>query len=178
MQLPFSLNQWIEDNRDDLRPPVANKQIWIDDDMIVMIIGGGNERTDFHDDPLPEFFYQLKGSMNLKIMDEPGKPARDMAINEGEVFFLPGHVRHSPQRKDPDSIGLVVEVGRKEGQLDGFEWFCQSCHQLVHRVEVQVASIVDDLPPLFEAFYADVGARTCSRCGSVHLGQQSPEVRG
>ncbi len=178
MQAPFSLQQWIADNRDDLRRPVANKQIWLDDDMIVMIIGGGNERTDFHDDPFPEFFHQLKGSMVLRIMDNEGSPPRDVPINEGEVFFLAPNVRHSPQRKDPDGIGLVVEVGRTEGQLDGFEWFCLNCNSLVHRVEVQVKSIVDDLPPLFEAFYADVGARTCPKCGEVHPGAAAAEVAG
>jgi 3-hydroxyanthranilate 3,4-dioxygenase len=171
VQLPFSLTGWIEDNRADLRPPVANKQIWIDDDMIVMIVGGGNERTDFHDDPLPEFFHQLEGSMILRIMDEEGSPPRDVPIDAGEVFFLPPHVRHSPQRKDPDGIGMVVEVGRKQGQLDGFEWYCQDCNHVVHRVEVQLASIVDDLPPLFEAFYADIDARTCANCGAVHPGK-------
>ncbi|GIS98952.1 MAG: hypothetical protein CM1200mP26_06650 [Acidimicrobiales bacterium] len=30
-----------------LTPPVANKQIWRDADMIVMIVGGGNQRNDF-----------------------------------------------------------------------------------------------------------------------------------
>ena len=56
---PFRLQQWIDEHRDELRPPVANKQVWREADMIVMIVGGGNERNDFHDDPREEFFYQI-----------------------------------------------------------------------------------------------------------------------
>ena len=166
-QPPFSLSRWIEDNRELLRPPVSNQQIWADKDLIVMIVGGGNERTDFHDDPRGEFFYQLAGDMNLRIMPEAGPP-EDLPIREGDVFYLPPHVRHSPQRPDTDSIGLVVEMDRVEGELDGFEWFCPDCEALIHRVEVQLASIVTDLPPLFDAFYADESARTCGQCGTVH----------
>ena len=168
---PFDLQGWIDEHRHELRPPVANKQIWQDSDMIVMVVGGGNRRTDYHDDPRPEFFHQIEGSMVLRIMEDEGRPPVDLEIQAGEVFLLPPGVRHSPQRADPDGIGLVVEYARSEGEVDGFEWYCGSCHHLVHRVEVQLTSIVDDLPPLFEAFYDDLGARTCTRCGVVHPGE-------
>jgi len=165
---PFSLARWIDDHADMLKPPVSNQQVYEDADLIVMIVGGGNSRTDYHDDPLEEFFYQLKGDMNLRIMDRPGEPPRDMQICEGDIYLLPAHLRHSPQRLDPESIGLVVEYSRPPGSLDGFEWFCHQCHALLHRTEVQLDSIVDDLPPLFEAFYGSVEARTCGGCGSLH----------
>ena len=167
MRQPFNFAAWIEEHADDLKPPVSNKQIWPGTDMIVMVVGGGNERTDYHDDPREEFFYQLKGDMNLRIR-EPGEPADDLWIREGDIFLLPPRVRHSPQRPDPESIGLVVEYARSEHELDGFEWFCDNCNALVHRVEVQLTSIVDDLPPLFDAFYNSVEARTCPECGTVH----------
>ena len=60
---------------------------------------------------------------------------------------------------------------RPEGVLDGFEWYCLKCDGLVHRIEVQLKSIVDDLPPLFSAFYAGEKLRTCSHCGTVHPGK-------
>ncbi len=164
---PFNLAKWIEEHADELKPPVANKQIWLDGEMIVMIVGGGNQRTDYHDDPRDEFFYQLKGDMILKVR-EAGQAAEDLVIAEGDVFVLPAHVRHSPQRPDPDSIGLVVEYSRPDGAVDGFEWYCDNCNSLVHRVEVQLQSIEDDLPPLFDAFYASEAARTCDDCGTVH----------
>ena len=95
---PFSLSAWIDDHRAELTPPVANRQIWREADMIVMIVGGGNERNDFHDDPREEFFFQIKGDMNLVIWPEQGTEPFDMPIREGEVYLLPPHVRHSPQR--------------------------------------------------------------------------------
>ena len=89
--------------------------------------------------------------------------------------MLPPHVRHSPQRPVPGSVGLVVEAPRVGDMLDGFEWFCFGCGDLVHRVEVPVTNIVTDLPPLFDAFYSDESARTCGACGALHPGREPPE---
>jgi 3-hydroxyanthranilate 3,4-dioxygenase len=89
--------------------------------------------------------------------------------------MLPPHARHSPQRPVEGSVGLVVEGARMPEMRDGFEWFCFKCGALVHRVEVQVKDIVKDLPPLYEAFYADEKARTCKKCGAVHPGKTPPD---
>ena len=169
---PFDLMAWVADHRAELTPPVANKQVWRDADMIVMMVGGGNERNDFHEDPREEFFFQLKGDMILWIWPEAGTPPYPMPIREGEVYLLPPRLRHSPQRPDPDSIGLVVEYQRPAGELDAFEWPCPACHRLVHRVELQVQAIDKDLPPLFAAFHADEAARTCGHCDTVHPGRE------
>lgn len=171
LRRPFNLHKWIDEHRDELRPPVANKQIWREADMIVMIVGGGNQRNDFHDDPREEFFYQIKGDMNLWLWPEHGAEPHEMPIREGEVYLLPPRLRHSPQRPDPDSIGLVVEYQRDIGELDGFEWACENCAHLVHRVELQVQEIDKDLPPLFEAFNNDEDARTCPNCATLHPGK-------
>lgn len=169
---PFNFNKWIEENREELRPPVANKMIFEDTNMIVMVIGGGNTRVDFHDDPVEEFFYQVKGDMVLKVWED--HEVIDVVIREGEVYMLPPHVRHSPQRPDPESIGLVVEGNRADDQEDGFEWFCFNCNHLVHRVQVELNDIVKDLPPLFDAFHQDMNSRTCPNCGEVHPGKGKP----
>jgi 3-hydroxyanthranilate 3,4-dioxygenase len=170
---PFNFQRWIDANQQFLKPPVSNKQLFDQTSgMVVMIVGGPNQRVDFHDDPVEEFFYQLKGDMLLKIADR-GK-VYDVPIREGEVFLLPPHARHSPQRPVPGSVGLVVEGTRRESDRDGFEWFCMSCGALVHRVEVQVRDIVKDLPPLFQAFYGDRAARTCRSCGALHPGKEPP----
>ena len=54
--------------------------------------------------------------MILRIMEQVGKPPIDVEINEGEIFFLPAHTRHSPQRLEPGSIGLVIEPARPPRQ--------------------------------------------------------------
>jgi 3-hydroxyanthranilate 3,4-dioxygenase len=169
---PFNFMRWIEQHRQLLKPPVGNKLLFEDCGMIVQVVGGPNQRVDFHDDPAEEFFYQLQGNMLLKVAD--GGRIHDIPIREGEVFLLPPHIRHSPQRPVPGSVGLVVEGARGPGVKDGFEWFCFACGALVHRVEIDVANIVDDLPPLFAAFYRDEGARTCRRCGAMHPGREPP----
>lgn len=170
---PFSLQRWIDDHRDQLTPPVSNRQVFRDAEMIIMMVGGGNQRNDFHIDPREEFFYQLHGDMELWIWPEHGTAPTPMPIREGEIYLLPPNVRHSPQRPDPDSIGLVVEYQRPAGVLDAFEWHCFECQQLVHRVEIQVQAIDRDLPPLFEAFFGDESARTCPSCGAIHPGKQA-----
>ncbi len=171
---PFNFDDWIERNKDQLKPPVANKQLFDEKTgMVVMIVGGPNTRVDFHDDPVEEFFYQLKGDMMLKIAE--GGKIYDVTIREGDVFLLPPHARHSPQRPVPGSIGLVVEGTRRPGDLDGFEWFCFECGERVHRVEVELNDIVKDLPPLFKAFYESTESRICKNCGAVHPGKEPPE---
>lgn len=169
----FNLDQWISENADRLKPPACNATVWEDHDFIVMVIGGPNQRLDYHDDPVEEFFYQLKGNMFLRTMIErDGKNTiEDVHIREGEVLLLPKHVRHSPQRPEAGSIGLVVEYKRPPGAKDGFEWYCLECNHLVSRVEVILKSIVNDLPPLFNAFYEDEKRRTCGQCGAVHPGK-------
>ena len=172
-QSPFNFTAWIKDNQHLLKPPVANKQLFdTGNGMVVMIVGGPNQRVDFHDDPVEEFFYQIKGDMVLKIADR-GK-IEDIVIREGDVFLLPPHLRHSPQRPVDGSVGLVVEGTRQPTSTDGFEWFCFDCGERVHRVELVIKDIVKDLPPLFSAFYESTESRTCEACGTVHPGKEPP----
>ncbi|MBV8030166.1 MAG: 3-hydroxyanthranilate 3,4-dioxygenase [Betaproteobacteria bacterium] len=166
----FNFTRWIEANAHLLKPPVGNKMVFErSQDLIVMVVGGPNARTDYHDDPYEEFFYQLRGDIVLRVMEDGGP--REVPIREGEILLLPGHVRHSPQRA-AGSVGLVVEKVRPREVDDGFEWFCPACHALVHRVSVNVQDIVSDLPPLFEDFYASEAKRTCPSCGHRHPGKR------
>lgn len=168
----FNFQQWIDANKEKLKPPVGNVQVWEDGEMMVTVVGGPNNRQDYHDDPTEEFFYQLKGDIFLRLIEAPGKPPIEVPIKEGEIFLLPKHMRHSPQRLKPGTIGVVVEMPRPEGAMDGFEWYCQNCHYLVHRAEVKLKSIVRDLPPLFEQFYGNENLRKCGHCGAIHPGKQ------
>jgi 3-hydroxyanthranilate 3,4-dioxygenase len=170
MQEPISFPEWLKDNQHSLKPPVGNKQLFpTGDDFIVMIVGGPNQRTDYHVDPYEEYFYQIKGNMHVKVMTSGGP--QDVHIREGSMWMLPRNTPHSPQRPEEGSIGLVVERVREEGTLEKFQWYCPACHYLVHEVEVQVRSIVDDLPPLFQAFYDNEQIRRCPNCGTVHPGK-------
>ena len=164
----FNFSAWIDRHAHLLKPPVGNQLVFAEaEDLVVQVVGGPNARSDYHDDPHEEFFYQLRGNMTLRIIDE-GRP-RDVPIREGEILLVPAHLRHSPQRPEAGSVGLVVEKVRPAGVQDGFEWYCPRCAALVHRVEVNVKNLVTDLPPLFEAFYS--GKRECPKCGYLHPGK-------
>lgn len=172
---PFNLDRWIADNAHLLQPPVGNRLLHDEQGMIVMVIGGPNTRSDFHDDPVQEWFYQLRGDMLLKIAE--GGEFHDVVLREGDVFLLPPHTRHSPQRPQAGSVGLVVEAPRMSGMKDGFEWFCFDCGRLLHRAEVALmhpAAIVETLPGVFDAFHDDTAARSCGHCGALHPGRGKP----
>jgi 3-hydroxyanthranilate 3,4-dioxygenase len=162
---PFNLNQWIEDNRHLLKPPVGNQSVYKDaGDFIVMIVGGPNSRKDFHYNEGEELFFQLQGDVVVRIQEE-GKIV-DIPIKEGDMFLLPGRTPHSPQR-GADTVGLVVEIKRKTQEMDGFMWFCEHCDNKLYEEFLNVTDIVAQLPPLMERFYSDVHKRTCTKCGTV-----------
>ena len=68
---PFNLNKWIDENRHLLKPPVANKNLYVDSgDYIVMIVAGPNARKDYHYNETEELFYQLEGSIKVVIQED------------------------------------------------------------------------------------------------------------
>jgi len=160
---PINFKSWIEENRHLLKPPVGNKVVYKDTELIIMVVGGPNTRKDYHIDEGEEFFYQLEGGMVLRIMED-GKP-KDLAINEGEIFLLPPKVPHSPQRFE-NTVGLVVERKRQEGELDAFQWYCDECNELLYEEYFQLTDIVKQLPPIFEEFWNNDAARSCKSCST------------
>lgn len=162
--MPFNLRAWIDANRDALRPPVCNKQMFVGSEFIVQVVGGPNARDDYHHDEGPELFYQVEGEMLLRTIQD-GKRV-DIPIRAGDIFLLPPRVPHSPQRF-ANTAGLVVERQRRPDELDGFMWFCPACDHKLHEEFLHIADIVADLPPVFERFYSNAAARTCKRCGTV-----------
>ena len=161
----INFKQWIDDNRQLLKPPVGNKLVYDDhEDFIIMVVGGPNARKDFHYNEGEEFFHQLEGDMILRVMDD-GKVV-DIPIREGEIFLLPPKVPHSPQRP-ANTVGLVVEKKRKGEELDGFQWYCENCGNKLYEEYFHLKDIVSQLPPIMEKFYSSVELRTCKECGAV-----------
>lgn len=161
---PINFKKWIDENRHLLKPPVGNKQVYADGDMIIMVVGGPNGRKDYHYNETPEFFYQVEGDITVKIIDDG--EFRDVNIKEGEIFLLPGKVPHSPQRP-ANTIGLVVEQVRAPEAIDALEWYCENCHNKLARKEFAMKNIVTELPVKMEEFFNDLDARTCDSCGTV-----------
>lgn len=179
--MPFNLQQWIDDHREQLKPPVCNKQIFEQDDYIVMVVGGPNNRSDFHYNETPELFFQLEGEMVLSIVnseeqdcyptlcDDTAKRSEktvefiDIPIKAGEIFLLPPKVLHSPQRFE-NSVGLVVEQKRAQGQQDALFWFCPQCKAPLYNEQFYLDNIETDLPIIFDNFYSKTENCQCKKC--------------
>ncbi len=162
---PFNFKHWIDEHRHLLKPPVMNQVVYKENDnFIVMVVGGPNKRKDFHYNETEEFFYQLEGNIVVKIVED-GKIV-DMHINEGDIFLLPPRTPHSPRRTE-GSIGLVMEIKRPEEMLDGFQWYCENCDNLLYEERLPVQDIVRDLPIVMNRFYENKELCTCKKCGAV-----------
>ena len=161
---PFNFKQWIDDNRHLLKPPVGNQCVYNDDDFIVMVVGGPNSRKDYHWDEGEELFYQLEDDIKVQIQED-GK-AVEVAIREGEMFLLPPRIPHNPIR-GANTIGLVIERKRRDGELDGLMWFCEKCNEKLYEEYFQLTDITTQFQGVFAKFYGEESLRTCKACGSV-----------
>ncbi len=165
---PFNLQQWIEANRDTLKPPVGNKNLYKKaGDYIVMIVAGPNARKDYHYNETEELFYQFEGHIKVHIQVDGKK--QTMELGPGDMYLHPAKVPHSPER-GPGSIGLVVErVRAGKGFDDGLIWYCDNCNSKLHEVYFELHDVEKDFLPHFKNFYASESEtlRTCNHCGTV-----------
>lgn len=171
---PINLQAWIDEHRHLLKPPVGNKCIH-NEDFIVMVVGGPNQRTDYHWDEGPEWFMQLEGEMVLRIQED-GK-VRDIAIKAGETFYLPPRVPHSPQRM-AGGIGLVIERKRLPHELDGLQWYCERCNTKLFEEFFALRDVEKDFPPIFDRFYRSHEHRTCKACGHLNPAPAKYDAEG
>jgi 3-hydroxyanthranilate 3,4-dioxygenase len=162
---PFNLKKWIDENRHLLKPPVGNQQVYKgNDDFIVMVVGGPNARKDFHYNEGEELFYQLEGTINLRIIND-GK-VENIPLSEGDMFLLPPRTPHLPQRP-ANTMGLVIERYRNPNEKDGFLWFCDNCDHKLYEEFVEVKDIVKQLPEVMNRFYSSKELCKCVKCKTV-----------
>lgn len=161
---PFSFQKWIDENRHLLKPPVSNKVVYKDTEFIIMVVGGPNSRKDYHYNESEEFFYQLEGDVMVTIQEE-GK-AVQVPIKEGEIFMLPPRIPHSPGR-GPNTVGLVIERKRRDGEKDGLLWFCEKCNHKLYEEYFPLTDIQSQFQGVFVKFYGSEDLRTCKKCGHV-----------
>lgn len=161
---PFNFKKWIDENRHLLKPPVNNKVVYKDTEFTVMVVGGPNSRKDYHYNESEEFFYQLEGDIIVQIQED-GK-AVEVPINEGDIFLLPPRVPHNP-RRFANTIGLVMERRRREGEKDGLLWFCENCNHKLHEAYFELVDITTAFQVEFKKFYENKDLRTCKKCGTI-----------
>ena len=150
---PFNLQQWIDENRHLLKPPVGNKNLYIESgDYIVMIVAGPNARNDYHYNETEELFYQIEGDIIVKTQQDGEMVTYE--IKEGEMFLLPPTIPHSPVRPE-NSIGLVIERKRSDKHKDGLMWFSDTANELLYEEYFQLTNVEKDFFPVFKRFYSD-----------------------
>lgn len=163
---PFNLQQWIESHREELKPPVGNRNLYREaGDYIVMVVAGPNARKDYHYNETEELFYQLEGHIEVHIQVSGEK--KTFSLGPGDMYLHPARVPHSPVRH-AGSIGLVIERRREHLDLrDGLLWYCENCNHKLHEVYFTLNDIEKDFLPHFEHFYGSETLRTCDRCGTI-----------
>ncbi len=166
IQKPFNLTQWIDENKHLLKPPVGNKNLFVDSgDYIIMIVGGPNARKDFHYNETEELFYQLEGEIQLIVQEDEVR--RELIMKAGDMYLHPAKTPHSPVRSE-GSIGLVVERKRAgQGFTDGLLWYCENCNHKLYEVYFELNDIEKDFLPHFKHFYNSKDLRTCTKCGTT-----------
>lgn len=159
----FNFQGWIEENRHLLKPPVGNKVVFKDSTFIVMVVGGPNERTDFHINETDEFFYQLEGEINLRTIQD--NKFVDVPIKAGEIYMLKAGTPHSPQRFK-DSVGLVIEKTRSEEEKDTLSWYCKKCCHKLYEESFHLKNIETDFGAVFDRYYGSEHTK-CPECDTV-----------
>ncbi|KZS89113.1 3-hydroxyanthranilic acid dioxygenase [Sistotremastrum niveocremeum HHB9708] len=165
---PINLPKWLAENSEKLRPPVNNFCLYSGGDYVVMVVGGPNERKDYHVNETEEWFYQYKGAMLLRVVD--GEEFRDIEIGEGEMFLLPANTPHNPVRF-ADTVGIVVERVRPDDATDRLRWYCRepvhSSPTIIREDSFHVTDLGSQLKPLIDRWINNADTRRCGHCGVV-----------
>jgi len=127
-----------------------------------MFVGGPNTREDFHIEMGAEFFYQLRGNMELPTIQKGARKV--VRIGQGQVFLLPARVPHSPQRPEKNSLGLVIERRRNKHEMDALRFYTDpaKCDQPLWERYFYCADLGKDLKPVIAEWLesAELKSRT------------------
>lgn len=149
--------KWIDENKKYFLPPVCNKMMHGDGQLKVFYVGGPNQRKDFHLEEGEEFFYMVKGDMNLITLTNGD--FKDVIIKEGEVFLLPGKIPHSPQRFE-NTVGLVIERERMLSEKDCLRYFVEGTKESLFERWFYCEDLGTQLGPVIKEYFASEQHKT------------------
>lgn len=152
----MNVETWIAENQNAFLPPVCNKLMHFSQ-LNIMFVGGPNTRKDYHIEEGEELFFQLKGDMCLKVI-ENGKH-KDVHIKEGEMFLLPARIPHSPQRQ-ANTVGLVVERRRLLTETDCLRYYVENTTDILFEKWFYCQDLGTQLVPVIKEFMASKQCKT------------------
>lgn len=150
---------------------LAARSLYPDSQFEVVLVRGPNSRNDFHVDPFDELFIQLEGTIQVDTREDGS--LRHNLVHAGELFVVPGGVPHSPHRP-AGTLGIVVEIRRRPGDLEAVEWYCERCDSLIERTTLESSEMIAALGPLLDEYQASESRRTCPSCGAVQAVPTAP----
>ncbi|KNC31007.1 hypothetical protein FF38_10516 [Lucilia cuprina] len=98
--------------------------------------------------------------MCLRIVT-PENKFETVVIREGNIYLLPANTPHSPVRFE-DTVGIVVEQDRPEGQNDKMRWYCDDCKEIVFEAEFYMYDLGTQVKEGIDIFNKE--ERVC-KCG-------------
>lgn len=115
----------------------------------------------------PGYLENKMVDINSVPEDERATPSfRDVIIEEGDSFLLPGRVPHNPIRF-ADTIGIVLEQDRSEDMDDQIRWYCLNCKKVVYNKVFHLTDLGKDIKDGILEFENDDSKRTCD-CGTYN----------
>ncbi|XP_041107365.1 3-hydroxyanthranilate 3,4-dioxygenase isoform X2 [Polyodon spathula] len=154
--LMVNVDKWIEENEASFLPPVCNKLMHFSQ-LNVMFVGGPNMRKDYHIEEGEELFYQLRGDMCLKVIEN--NTQKDVLIREGEMFLLPARIPHSPQRQ-AGTVGLVIERQRLQSETDGLRYYVDNSTAVLFERWFYCENLGVQLAPIISEFFSSEQYKT------------------
>jgi 3-hydroxyanthranilate 3,4-dioxygenase len=113
-----------------------------------------------------------EGTLELFETDEEGAPSGErrtrpvrMRLVPGDNVYIPGG---TPTRVVPDGENIQIRLKAEPPTREAVAWYCASCGELVHHVEIAAGIVHDQYWRAVEAFNTDAKLRTCGGCGAVH----------
>ena len=176
---PFNFQRWIDEHAHLLKPPVGNQQIWKDTDFIVTVVGGPNERTDFHDDPLRGILLPAEGRHEPAAAPMRGRTAPPRHPDPRGRHLPAAAARAAlAAAARAGSVGLVIErTPARRARSTASSGTARACgtrsctaSTCSSRASSTTCRWCSSASTIAES------ARTCAECGTVHPGRDARGV--
>ncbi len=144
------------------------KVLWQYPGSLAFVAKGRDYRSEFHLNASDEVTYMIRGTMHLHHRTPDGEESVAV-IPAGATNWMPPNTEHSPPRFPSDAFALILERGRRDGEVDHFRWYCPpECGEFLHQEDFTVEDYtLDPVSKAYARFFDSVEARTCAHCGHV-----------